>query len=292
MSEETTRLVKIDDRIDSYERFFNHAWCRKTYERIDSCKVLELLYHNLATVLKGLSNAFSVPRLAIDMTEQYVNAHQLNSLSNSLTLKVVLHICEKISGKVVLTPTQEREIREEACKLADEAVRKSAEKRVSFPRHEYWEKMVGGTDDEDERTPKNEYRLAIWSTTRVCYVNLFFAYEDFLCGCLEAKMGKRPGTGQSFKRNCQEVLGQKIAKECWINRDIDNARLVRNSLVHHGGKVTSDLVGRVSELDVSNGEIHILPADIKFLYGIIEAKVSTLIDWALQQPEIIEHEIT
>ncbi|MBR9804239.1 hypothetical protein GYB59_22215 [bacterium] len=287
MKSPVIKEIKVDDRMESYCRFYSGEWAFELSKKTAGASKLKVLFDDLWITLKGISNMFSIPQLSVDLTEMYFRGMERHIIRNSTVLELINHISARVEQRNVLSQGVLTALKKEMLDISSELKEKTKNLTLPFTRSELWDSIVKVETNEEHNSPRNEYRLAIWSTCRICFSSLFFAYEDFFCGCIEAKTGRRPRTGKGFNELCVEVLGDTLAEDCWCNDAIVNARLIRNSIVHAGGRVTSELENRMHGMDVIDGEIQVLPTDVKCLYNLIENNVTSLVDWGVRQPEIV-----
>ena len=232
--------------------------------------------------LKGISRAAAIPQFAVDGAKLYSEGHQLESLENSLILKVITHIAERIGHKIVFSGVQISELQKTMFDLADEAVAKTRGLSVEFPRQRFWNEMVKVLPDEPLNSPKNELRIGIWAIQRNCYSGLFFANEDFLVRCVHTQSGKNTwASSREFNGLCRDSLGDKLAEACWLDSRIVNAKRIRHSLAHVGGRETNELNGTNHGIDVVDGRLQILPIDVLDLFNLVKPRIKSLVEWAI-----------
>ena len=169
--------------------------------------------------------------------------------------------------------------------LAEEFFNKVKGISVEFPRQELWDGMVKVIPGEND-TPKNEFRIALWSCQRICYSGLFFAYEDFLVRCVHTQSGKntRSSHHEEFKQLCRDHLGDRLTDSCWLDSRIVTAKRVRHSLAHAGGRETDDLKKQKHGVSVVDGMLQILPADVQELFTLLKPRIKSLAEWAAPLP--------
>lgn len=136
------RNLLLDDRIESYSSFFDHQWARELNALAETAKTLDDFVMDLMLTIKGISRAASLPQIAVDCAQSYAKGHQLESLEDSLLLKVVNHIAERIDRKILLSGVQNSELKKAMLDLADEFSNKTKGLSVEFPRQEFWDEMV------------------------------------------------------------------------------------------------------------------------------------------------------
>ncbi len=290
MCDDLTKEIRIDDRLDSYESFFDHSWAKEMFSISENSPKVERLVLELTSQFKGISRTFALPSLAVSMTEHYWNSYsQVKRLPDSMVMKLISHLAEHLYQKVAMTSGMKADLKVAMLSLADEYLaRAEAQPPLTFQRQSLWNGIVGldedqGTDDED---PANEYRLALWSCPRVCYAALFFAYEDFILQCVTIKSGGRVKfVDQRFGKEVKTVLGDKIGNRCWSDAKIQNAKNIRHALVHAGGRETSKLKAIRHGVTIQDGVLQIMPHNVSGLFNILKEASQQLVYWAINEEE-------
>ena len=279
------KTFRIDDRIDSYKPFFDHGWAREMGAISKGREKLEALIYDLALTFKGSSTVASIPQLSVDIAGRYAEGMELHRLDESLTLKIVNHLAARVEQRMVLNSSEKGELTKVMLHIAEELNDRASGKSIEFPRQELWDAFVKTEKGKESDDPKNEFRLAIWAAQRNTYSVLFFAYEDFLTSCLEIATGIEHRTGRGFGKKCEKTLGKQLTVECWDNNEIETARLVRNALVHAGGRETSDLKQKKHGVELCEGVLQIMPTDIGNLFDLLKDRSRKLAHWAATMPE-------
>ncbi len=286
MLHDDVRNLKLDDRLESYRSFFDHPWAREIADISASAKILDSFVFDLMMSLKGLSRTFAIPSLAVDIAKHYSDGYHSYKLDGSLTMQLVNHIAERIDQRIVLASVESAELRKVMFDMAKEISSKAKGESVEFPKNELWDAMVKVEPSDDINSPKNELRIALWSTIRVCYSGVFFAYEDFVVRCVHTSSGSRVRISQQdeFKKTCRQFLGDTIADSCWLDQGIITAKMIRHALAHVGGRETGDLKKRNHVLEVIDGVLQILPVDVHGLFRHIMPRIKELVEWSVKQP--------
>lgn len=91
------------------------------------------------------------------------------------------------------------------------------------------------------------FTVCLWSSQRLCYGAVYYAYENFLRHCVSVgkkKQNYRPKP-KVFMSDFMELFGAEICNICLGDKKIEQARLVRNSLVHNGGRISSEIMKKI-----------------------------------------------
>jgi hypothetical protein len=159
---------------------------------------------------------------------------------------------------------------------------KTREKLSEFQPDQMWQDAI-----------QNEpYRRAIWGSQRVAFVSIYNAYEAFLIDSFKAAF--KPSSGSLRTEGPQSQFSEYLSrlgveKTCWTDTAIDNAKAIRHSLVHAGGKMTILLdklitkSGRKIEFD--DGLLVIKPDHLKSLTLVLQKAVQEFVVAAQKFPE-------
>lgn len=286
MSDPLQRKLFLDDRLESYDSFFDHQWAKDFSALASTAAKLQEPAFDFLMSCKGISRTAALPNLSVALTESYAQGHDHHKLSVSESMRLIDHIVARIEQQVVLNSNQKTEVVAAMAELAEEFRRKLDAVNVEFPKQDLWDSCVKVVDGESPHSPKNEMRLALWASQRVCYSALYFAYEDLLTRCLSIHQRREVrAIGTSFQRVCRDALSPKLQQQCVFGRQINTAKLVRHALVHAGGRETAELKNSKHLITVVDGQLQILPQDVKELYSCLKWSSVQLLKWAVQQPE-------
>lgn len=108
------------------------------------------------------------------------------------------------------------------------------------------------------------------------YSAVYFAYENFLIRSVKVAKGLRSLRTENLPKNLRELLGASVVDECWNNRQVKLARLIRHALVHNGRKITEELQKYRDELMLQNDEITIMAYHTTELYNLLKARAYLL----------------
>ncbi|WP_437193327.1 hypothetical protein [Planctomicrobium sp. SH527] len=269
--------------MEHYKVFYNGDWAVELFRLANGKSKLSDLIFDVTLAFKGISTARAVPLLAVDVAEAYAKGHDLGALSNTLTLKLVSRITAEIDQRVVVTSSQRDDLKAAMLEIMYDFYSRAEGKELPFPRQELWDEFAKVDENEDKDSPENEFRLALWSSQRICYSAFFFAYEDFLVRCLEVYLNTEVQTGRTFPDICKQALGNDLADQCWNCEEIQIAKLIRNALVHAGGRETEKLKNRNHRCSVIDGQMQIVPGNVSELYLLLTHRAKRLVKWASRQ---------
>ena len=84
------------------------------------------------------------------------------------------HLAARIDQTNVLTGQQMQDVKKTLLDIAEDVHRTAENKEIPFPRQERWDGFVKVVEGEEPDDPKNEFRLGLWASQRICYCSLFF----------------------------------------------------------------------------------------------------------------------
>lgn len=132
----------------------------------------------------------------------------------------------------------------------------------------------------DEYSKLDEFNVALWKLSENIYCSLFFAYENLIVNILKQITGSplRVTDQKSFKCMLIDTFNEQVAHKVWHQTLVYTARESRNSIVHNGGKATTEL-RKVKPLPVYiQGEDVVISAKItRNLYNDLKPLVYELV---------------
>lgn len=278
--------MRIDDRIESYGQIYDFDWAKKLVEVSDPAPVLQEMLLDLCISFQGVSTTLAIPALAVDVAKAYADSAKLGRLSDSLQLRYSEHIVARLRQSHALNGSIERELLAQMLKWIEEVHEIIKGEAIPFPRQELWDEYVTVEANEPIDSHKTQFRVGIFAAQRLAYSALFFAYEDFFLQLL-ARMGHGGlwTMNPKFPGVCEQVFGQAVADRCWWDTKIEDAKLVRHSLAHAGGRVTDKLRNRNHGIDVLDDRLQVMPRHVVALNNELKECVLMLAQWAVGKPE-------
>lgn len=290
MNDEPIKDIVFDPRLTSYESFFDYEWAKRITDVASNANKLDRLVLDLTAAFKGISWTFSLPSLAVWITEGYWSGHaKVKRLPDAMVMQLISHIAARIEHEVVLSPTAKTEVKRAMVSLAEEFFHiAESQPPIEFDRDSLWEGIVGPEMNPEMDSAKTSYRLALWACPRVCFSALFFAYEDFILRSVNLKShGVVSQVDQKFSKACVDNLGTKVGNHCWTDPKIQTAKMIRHSLVHVGGRETPKLKKMSHGIRVENEELQIMPEDVKKLFDVLMDRSLQITEWAAGEPEFL-----
>jgi hypothetical protein len=268
----------IDDRIESYKSFFDHAWANLMMAKVKGT-ALDDAFFLLCTNWKAAANAQFMPwmmtssiqsvekgylrplpafneRLLKDISASFGNflvGDISNTLNKKLTKKVRAFIDQKLKDcNEVVQNTELEELKPENL----------------FRSFLYG---LGGA----------ELQLSVYGAQRVCYAAIFFEYEHFVKTCiriLKKNPKYRPSRWEVLHDDTNLTLDAKTAATCLGDDAVKIGRLIRNCIAHNGGHLTEferNNLPKGSFVEV-DGFVRIVPEHNRTLFAALKDRVTII----------------
>jgi hypothetical protein len=267
----------IDHRLESYASFYDHEWAKRFSALTGGTKLDDIAF-DLGIDWKGAANTFRMPWLLIHSLKDFNHGYKVGGQSRATVYFKALRQLVLARTARLLSNMKQRELTgifDQSCGGVLEHANQVTEELVP---EEVW----------SEYLKIGEFVLALWSSQRICYGSLYYAYESFLRRC--AAVGNPPADNEytgigALKDDLNRLIGSDMADVCLDDPKVVLAQLVRNSLVHNGGRVTPKIRSRQHGLKVADGLIHIMAPDVRDLFDLLKEKVLVLVETALARPE-------
>lgn len=253
--------IRVDDRFDVYASFFDHAWARRISELVRGSKLDEPTF-SLCMNWKAIANTYRFPWLMIEclkwQMQGFLKKHE--PLSVAVTKAIESRLLDVMRGD--LSEAARRKLRDAIREIAQAATSARDDSDAMWSRTSvHWHELL----------PDQEFAISIWGSQRICYAALYHTFEDFTRQCI----GLASGQGQDWRPGgeivdaAKRLFGESFVQACLCDDAITVARLVRNALAHHGGRVTKELGNVTHGLEVENGVIQILADDTSRLFHLL-----------------------
>jgi len=271
------KKVVIDNRLDSYESFFDHSWARSLFQLVDQTK-LEPIAFDLCADWKGAANTGRLPWVIIDSLEGFHTGYSQTRepFWQKLTKALRDHFLDKT--KHTFSLTKRKELAGIIARVSEDVQEEIRNAPPAFDRQEAWASFL----------KIGEFTLGLWSSQRLCYGAVYYAYENFLRQCVsigQKKLVYRPHGADKLRTVLNTVFGSNMGDTCLDDDKVILARRVRNALVHNGGRATSEIQANPGDLRIVNGMVHIMPPDVRDLYNVLKDCVTTLAEKGRTLPQ-------
>ena len=283
--DEIQRTIGINPELDAYEGFFDYEW-KVQFLAIVRRSTLREPGFDLTRNWEAISNARQLPWIMVhcldtiscEKMQQFTpwDQRKIRILRKKLLTELET-LGEKLRPMFKKRLTQAlKELDEEAGRIRDDAATRVLENRASF-----WEGLID--------IPA--FHTSLWALERMGYGGLYYAYECFVMQCMSIARNDtsyRLPRGKEINKHLRETFGDKITEDCWLDSDIDLARVTRHALVHNGGRITIDVRNRKHTFRIEDEEIQINAAHTTELYQKLKARVTQLAEAAVLLPEFVE----
>lgn len=261
----------IDREIKDYQSFIDYEWVKRVDDKVTGTPY-QKFYDRLLFQWKGTANTSRMPVTVVQVCKAYnYGATRSNKprplrLINELASKSISNVLPSLNaeqvGRII------KNIRE-----LESNVERDYKKLVpKFDKQEVWDTLLG----------IREFSIAILVAERICYANLFFAYEDFLIKVLKkitSRESIRTTDKKEFKKIIKEALSDDEAyNNYWGCDDINIPKLVRNAISHAGGDETDELKGVKHGIEVIDERLQITATHTRQLYVTLSQAVENLVD--------------
>lgn len=260
--------IRVEDRFEAYASYFDHAWSRRIRELARGSKLDEPTF-SLCMNWKAIANTHRFPWLVVEclrwQMQGFLQKHE--PLSVAVTEAIESRLLHVMGDD--LPDTARRKLRDAIREIAQTASSARDDSNAMWARtNVHWHELL----------PNQEFAISIWGSQRTCYAALYHTFEDFARQCI----GLASGQGQDWRPGgeivdaAKRLFGESFVQVCLCDHAVTVARLVRNALAHHGGRVTKELANVAHGLEVENGVIQILADDTSKLFHVLKNRAYDL----------------
>jgi hypothetical protein len=263
---EANKNSRIDSRRESYRPFYDCQWHCELDETTKRFPDLARIFLDLAMSWRGASNTQYLPAHTVHLLEIFANNH--DPYGKEFQEEFIARLMCRIGND--LSNMKRKQVRNAAGDVFDE-IRQEMANVV----------LDGGTFWNNDFVANQEIRLAIIGTQRMCYAAIYYAYENFVLQIYQlvsASPNYRIRDAKSFSKDFAGTFGAGLRTFCWSAPAIRIAGLVRNALVHNGGRMTDQLRNEEHDFEVVDGEIQVLPGHTKALHDLLKERVPRLVN--------------
>lgn len=291
MSESKRKRVDVDRT--SNTRIFSHEWA-KALMKLCADTPFDDAAFNLCASWKSTDNCHFLPHFMVESI-----ANKLNSIEDSETpfsLTIIKLVPDKLVEAMAanqpgqkksdkLNYVQRKRLRSEYDRLIVECQEalKSPSRKPSID--STWNLFANA----------EEFKLCLWGTQRLCFAAFYYAYEDFIKECVGIRLGEsdyEKPRHDDFKRDIRRSFGDKgdeVLSTCYTDAFITLARQIRDSLVHHGARLTKQLKPQEQTLSrygftIEDGEIQVTATQTRALYERLSKAATKLLESAIALP--------
>ena len=278
MRNEINIPIRIDDRFDSYATFYDHEWARQIDALVAGTKLAEPVL-TLGLNWKSAANTHRMPWLMIESlkSQLYGFMRQHKPVASRVVTAMEKRFVEEMGD--TLTRKARKRATEVIRRLAKQAsqAKKQATKQAEqdFDAETYWNGLL----------MVSEFALSLWGSQRICYVALYHAFENFVrqCVAVVADEGDDWRPGGELLDEAKRLFGKPFVEQQVADRPVAVARLVRNALVHHGGRETKELRKLQHGIRVDDELLQIMATDTVALFNVLKDRAYNLAERAVNR---------
>jgi hypothetical protein len=251
--------ILIDQRLESYESFFDHAWGAR-FLQISEGTLLYEPAHDLCVDWKGIALSSRMSWLMMHSLKHFAQGYSQSNPSFSQRLTRVL-------GQYVTQKSSVSNMRrKELLGIVNELGSKVEEEMINQPSpvepSEVWAEYL--------KVP--EMAWALWSSQRTAYAALYFGFENYLrtaVGIARSEPEYRAFKHKALRDDFAKVFGEPAGAACIDDPEIEIARLARHCLTHNGGKPSPELKATTHKIRVRSDRLQVFPEDVRRLFSLL-----------------------
>lgn len=272
--------IYVDDRISSYENFFENDWANEMNNIAMGSKKLGNALLDLFVDWRGASNVTHLPRQLIEHIKSFhdgfVNSQRPSSDLLNLSVALTQRLGRDFPELNSLDPALQRRIQERIVKIGYEIQASAQYTPIVLPLEEIWRHYIGN----------QSYALTIWSSQRIVYIEVYNAYESFLAQCMRIALRMNSYRIENgFAREFESIFGPALLSNCWSRNEVFTIKQARHCLSHSGGKINDKLLKAKHNFKVVDKILQITPNDTKAAYHILKECVKAVLQQATEKPE-------
>lgn len=264
----------VDRRPDAYGSFMVDDFPARAFACAEDSPQLERIVFDLVADWRCASYAGAMPAQIPNVMKMFHDSHVNNVDNFSGVLQhsdTIIALLSRELPELATDPQLVRKIRQNLVTTAAGIRDATAGSRSELDAGVAWESFLS----------LEPFQMGLHSTMRLVYVAVYCAYENFLVRALSLGEGgsKVRISDQNFRQRFRKLFGS-TTDTALTSEQMHRFRLVRNALVHAGGRLTPDLeeLEKKSTLPVvaHDGALHIFPEHIRSLYHALREPALTI----------------
>jgi hypothetical protein len=266
--------IEFDNRLDAYRPFFDHEWV-KEFDALSVQSRVNPAAFSLILDWKGIGLVHRMPWL---MIVSYKGLYEGFSETNpDFWQRLTQKFGEYVLQESKLSNMRKKELMEAVHRLGNQVEGEMVKAVSPLEPQVVWEKYLS----------MHEFPWSLWNSQKMAYAGLYYAYENFVQHVVG--IGKRDDDYRAkrfddLKKDFGSFFVDKDTEFCLTNDELDTIRLVRNSLTHDGGRLSSKLKNKKHGVRVSDGRLSIFPEDVKGLFDFLKVRASRIAILAKENP--------
>ncbi|PHQ34358.1 hypothetical protein [Rhodopirellula bahusiensis] len=254
--------IWFDKRLESYQTFFRDDFGHKadsiaTANTRITQPVLQLVYDWRATSYAAALPSL-LPGAVSDSLDGYIRGGYDPERTSQRIDMLVVALADRVPAVA-----RGKKLRLRLQKELTDIARKLRENDESLPpvlsTEAVWENYL----------TLHPFVMGLHRTMELSFVAIYVAFENFVTSMISAALNGQPVTvrdQKEFKRQFRQAFGEPTIQRCWFARQITDAREIRNSISHAGGRVTTKLENYEGSVLIKGNRLQIFPGDLKDLY--------------------------
>jgi hypothetical protein len=263
--------------LESYHSFFDHAWAQRLDHLAEHSK-LEQVVFDLVSSWKAIGSVREWPWLMMHSMKTVLEAEFPKR--HPISVQIVQALEQRLASGMGLFPLssdQRRQLYQTLVMLREQmfATDKANPRELAIKVDEHWKGFVAIPD----------FALRLWKSEQNAYGAIYYAYEDFLTRCTGLARGEPEYSwlrAAEFANDLSTCFGNQLQGTCWDDPTVNISRLVRNAIVHNGGRITKHLEKLNHGLHIEGEEVTIVAPDTTSLFHSLKDRALQFTESALQ----------
>ena len=268
--------IFVDDRRELYQPAIASEWAEKTLDARNAAPKVAQVISDFLVEWRSISMTAAMPAAIVDMVISFAHGYSNSHTPDSSIAKFgqhALHGLRLVIPELTDDAVLQRKIQEHLVDLLVKIRDVEENTQLQFSPDHLWQAYFAAP----------QFKLMLWSSQRVAFSAYYNAYENLLVRFAKLAAGLdslRVTNKSDFNKCLREQFGEDCRDRCWTNSKINLFRLIRHSLSHAGGRLTSDLEKIKHELRLIDGKIQITPVENLSIVETIQPCVDFLIERA------------
>lgn len=279
MASEVIERIYVDIRKEMYEPLVPADWARKTLDTAKQYPNLDPIILGLVTNWRPITFTAAMPAAIVDMVTAFADSFSNTTVSESSITQFGQNAIAALTRAVPELVHDEGLRNKLRLKLMEIsfAIHAVENTPVKYDPDWLWKQFM--------TVP--QFQMMLWSSQRVAFTGFFNAYEATLVRLLKFAAGLdslRVTQKREFNKTLRDTFGDDGRDKLWTNEKLNVARLVRHSLAHAAGHITTDLQDKNHGIDVIDGKLQIAAPDNHKLVALLQECVDYLIEKSIELP--------
>lgn len=271
MNNSLVKRFTVTEDLEAYQGFFDSQWATEQLERVKPLQYKKPLF-DLLVAWRGTSYAREMPVMALNSVTSSVDSAL--RLYPTLGVRLIDALKLRLEQSLVMDPLTPRQ--KHLLKLDLEGLRAQVQhtlntNKIALDRKALWKAVVDHAD----------MKLSLAKSEESAYLALYYSYEVFLTNCVGIALGRSDYKwykARTFEKDLSQATSSRACDFCWRDDIVTKARLVRNALLHNGGRISDELERFRSTLCINDDVLCIRAPDTTILAQALKSRVGAFID--------------